>query len=172
MLRFHVRTSGAAMTREAIGSIQAGASGALLRCHASELLERGVRSLALDLSSVDAMDAGGIGALLDTRRLFEEAGATLTLLRPSERARRLLDLCCLTQVFDIAEVSSSAVGDPPPVATSSLQGARLLPVIQPPEDEDEGEIACAAGAVPTWSAPASRPSVGARSTRLSALVGV
>ena len=110
MLQLHTRTSGPAVILEAVGHIQVGSSAARLRRETDALATRGVRLLVLDLSSVDGLDAGGVGALLYVRSLFERTGGNLILLGPSERIRLLLNMCGLGGVFEIAETQSSTVG--------------------------------------------------------------
>lgn len=50
------------------------------------------RDLVLDLSGVSAIDAAGVGRLLDTRARLGTRGARLTVRAMSPRVRRTLDL--------------------------------------------------------------------------------
>ena len=123
MLQLHTRRSGTSVVLEAVGHIQAGNSETRLRRETDALIAGGVRLLVLDLSSVDGLDAAGVGALLDVRNLFERTGGNLILLGPSERIRRVLNMCGLDEVFDVEETNFSAVG----AARSSFK----LPVCLP-----------------------------------------
>ncbi len=100
MLRLETRTTTDVVILEATGDLRLGEC-THLRSRADELLEQGVRVLALDLSWVDTLDAAGVGALLDARRQFEGSGGRFILLRPTDRVRRLMDVCALTDVFDV-----------------------------------------------------------------------
>ena len=101
------------------GDLRFGRSEALWKTETDELLERGGRVVALDLSAVESVDAAGIGALLETRHRVEKSGGTLVLLRPTERLRRLLDLCALTAQFQVQS------DDPPDDDVAAAEGNRV-----------------------------------------------
>lgn len=113
MLRLQNERTGAAVTLSVEGPIQVGETAALLRREVGRLLATGTRNLILDLSAVNALDAGGLGALLDIRRAVEDAGAAMTILRPSARVRRLLALCRLSGAFVVTETEAPATGTIP-----------------------------------------------------------
>lgn len=58
--------------------------------------------LVLDLSGVSFLDSSGIGTLVELRNVATDTGGTLTLRRPSERTRRLLEITALDSVFTIS----------------------------------------------------------------------
>jgi anti-sigma B factor antagonist len=73
------------------------------------------RDLVVDLSGVQFMDAATIGVFIRTRNDLRLQFRSLTLRSCSRFARRLLDLCDLTDLLD-----------PPPVATRI---ARRVPAL-------------------------------------------
>ncbi len=62
------------------------------------------RSVVLDLTEVDAVDAAGMGALVS----LQAAGVYLKLMNPSSQVRELLKLTKLDSIFEIFETHSPA----------------------------------------------------------------
>jgi anti-anti-sigma factor len=81
------------------GKIVRGQETAILRAAA----EQKRRDVILDLSQVDAIDAGGLGALLSLRA----AGICLKLMDPTVRVRAILSLTRLDSIFKICESEST-----------------------------------------------------------------
>jgi anti-anti-sigma factor len=71
-----------------------------------EQLER-VRLLILDVSEVDHLDAGGLGALLQVRRWATQRSTTVKLVNPPVFFRRILEATHLTSVFEIASLKEA-----------------------------------------------------------------
>jgi anti-anti-sigma factor len=65
--------------------------------------------LAVDMSGVTFIDAGGIGVLVAAANRARQAGGGLSLLAPSWQVRRLLDVFHLDAILPIAE----RLGGPP-----------------------------------------------------------
>lgn len=63
------------------------------------------RDVILDLSQVNAIDAGGLGALVSLRA----AGICLKLMDPIARVREILSLTKLDSIFEICESESTDV---------------------------------------------------------------
>jgi len=59
--------------------------------------------LAVDMSGVTFIDAGGIGVLVAVANRARQAGGGLSLLAPSPQVRRLLDVFHLDAILPIAE---------------------------------------------------------------------
>ena len=55
----------------------------------------------IDLSKVSFMDSSGIAWLLATKTSAEVRNGTVTLISPSQTVFRLLQVCGLTEVFEI-----------------------------------------------------------------------
>ena len=65
-------------------------------------------TLRLDLNDVTFMDSTGIEVLLATRRRAELEGGSLTLCRPSQAARRVIEVTGLDKLFTIAPEQPTA----------------------------------------------------------------
>jgi anti-sigma B factor antagonist len=59
--------------------------------------------LAVDMSGVAFIDAGGIGVLVAAANRAREAGGSLSLLAPSRQVRRLLDVFHLDGILPAAQ---------------------------------------------------------------------
>ena len=66
------------------------------------LIEDSVVDLTIDLGGVSFMDSTGLRVLLKASKLLEGAGGNLTLSRPSDPVRRLLEVSGLDTHFQIA----------------------------------------------------------------------
>jgi len=66
------------------------------------------RAVVADLSGVTFMDSSGLRALLDLRNACERQGQTLTLARPSDAVRRVIELVDLTGDFAFSEAAPAS----------------------------------------------------------------
>jgi anti-anti-sigma factor len=66
-----------------------------------------VRVLVLDVSEVDHLDAGGLGALLVVRRWAMRNAAKMKLVNPPVFFRRLLEATHLTSLFEISSLKEA-----------------------------------------------------------------
>jgi anti-anti-sigma factor len=71
------------------------------------LSQRDARVIVLDLSEVEMIDGGGLGALVFLRRWTKDNSVQLKLVNPSQLVRELLDRTRLTQIFDISSVEDA-----------------------------------------------------------------
>jgi|SRR5882672_6185996 len=83
---------------QCFGRIVGGEETALL-CAA---VQQNDRSIILDLSGVDVIDAAGIGLLVS----LQAAGIYLKLMNPTKRVREILKVTELESVFEICEFRS------------------------------------------------------------------
>jgi len=65
-------------------------------------------TLRMDLRDVTFMDSTGIEVLLATRRRAELEGGSLTLCRPSQAVRRIIEVTGLDKMFTIAPEQPTA----------------------------------------------------------------
>ena len=70
--------------------------------------------LVVDLSEVQFMSAATIGVLMQARELLHRRSRSLTVRDPSRRARRILDVCGLSELleahpFDLTRATGAAV---------------------------------------------------------------
>jgi anti-anti-sigma factor len=64
--------------------------------------EKNTRIVMLDLSDVEALDAGGLTALLSLRQWARERSVQLKLVNPSHFVREVLACTKLDHIFDIS----------------------------------------------------------------------
>jgi anti-anti-sigma factor len=69
--------------------------------------------LVVDLSGVQFMDAATIGVIIKARTELELQHRSLVLRGPSQFARRVLEVCGLTNLLDPSTIDSSTAGSPP-----------------------------------------------------------
>lgn len=66
------------------------------------LAQSHVRTVVLDFSRVTRIDAGGLGALLEMRERMQSRGISLRLMNASKLVRQVLEITCLSSVFEIS----------------------------------------------------------------------
>jgi len=66
-------------------------------------LDRPRTEVGVDLADVTFMDSSGLQQLLNARRTVTGRNTDFVLVAPSIPVLRILDLCCLTDLFDIRE---------------------------------------------------------------------
>lgn len=98
MLTVTVESFGEIVILRCVGRIVRGHETALL-CSA---VQQEGRSIVLDLTRIDAIDAAGIGALV----LLQAAGIYLKLMNPTDQVREILKLTHLDSIFEIVESRS------------------------------------------------------------------
>jgi anti-anti-sigma factor len=88
-------------------------SGRLVRGQALDEFRRGIeglehlRVLIVDLSEIEQLDAGGLGALLLLRRWARLNGVQMKLVNPSEFLLKVLQATRLTAVFEISSLEEA-----------------------------------------------------------------
>ncbi len=98
MLKVTIQKLGGVAILRCQGRIVRGQETAIL-CAA---IQQNGRDVILDLRKVDAIDAGGIGALVSLRA----AGTCLKLMDPTAQVREILRLTKLDSIFEICESES------------------------------------------------------------------
>ena len=99
MLKVDIHSAPPAVTLVCSGRIVLGLEAETLRCIATS---RSERHLLLELSSVDMLDAAGLGLLLELHHLVRRRAANLIIANPSWRTQRLLALTGLDGVLNIS----------------------------------------------------------------------
>ena len=88
-------------------------SGRLVRGKALDEFRNGIqrlehlRVLVVDLSEIEQLDAGGLGALLVVRRWTRLNSVQMKLVNPSPFVLRLLEATRLTAVFEISSLEEA-----------------------------------------------------------------
>ncbi|HEV2425480.1 MAG TPA: STAS domain-containing protein [Terriglobia bacterium] len=75
-----------------------------------ELLDHGVRKIAVDLRGVAEIDSCGLGALAAAYNRTAAAGGTIGIFAPQPRVRRLLERLCLDSVLGVFDDEEQALG--------------------------------------------------------------
>jgi len=95
-------------TRIASGVVIVDMSGRLcflevaLRDRVNELLEAGHREFVLNLANVPYIDSFGLGQLIAIWTSIRSKSGQMTLLRPTDRVRRLFQITKLDSVFHLS----------------------------------------------------------------------
>lgn len=80
------------------GEVDAASSGAL-RASIKDALTGGYKKVVLDMGGVSFIDSAGLRVLIDSQKLGENSGATLSIESPSDVVKRLLEMTALTERF-------------------------------------------------------------------------
>jgi stage II sporulation protein AA (anti-sigma F factor antagonist) len=91
------------------GRLTAGAGDVVLRAQCQALLDRGVRSLVLNLAGIHMMDSSGLGELTAAKKAMRVAGGRLTLLNVGPEVRRVLEAANLLGAFEVYADEAAAV---------------------------------------------------------------
>ncbi|MEI6252245.1 MAG: STAS domain-containing protein [Mycobacteriaceae bacterium] len=70
-----------------------------LRAQLSDLIAAGNTKVVVDLSTADAIDSSGIGALISSLKAARAAGGDLRLTAPNEQVKSVLKLTNLSRVL-------------------------------------------------------------------------
>jgi anti-anti-sigma factor len=66
-------------------------------------LEQEPVDLVLDLSGLTFVDSQGVNLLVNVHRVLQQAGASLTISRPSPAVRNILELTGVDTYFDVTD---------------------------------------------------------------------
>jgi anti-sigma B factor antagonist len=67
----------------------------------TELADRGVRTITLDLSQVAFIDSSGLRALVVGHKALQDQGGSLVITNPSAATARLLEVTGLDGLFEV-----------------------------------------------------------------------
>lgn len=124
MLKIHTRNLGDVAVLSVQGRIVNGETSSLREAVGSEVAARPQsrgRAIVLDLARVSAVDASGLGLMLELRELADRKGVRLRLANASSFVRRIFEVTRLDSVFELSNAREShpAIHHPQP--------ARVLP---------------------------------------------
>jgi anti-sigma B factor antagonist len=103
------RWQGAVTILDLEGELRAGGSLFALHDAIESLSGEGRNQILLNLAGLSAIDAGGLGQLLQSSVGLNKDGGQLKLLHPARALREMLSITKLSSVFDIFESESEAV---------------------------------------------------------------
>ena len=124
MLKIHTRNLGDVAVVSVQGRIVNGETASLREAVGSQVAARPQtrgRAIVLDLARVTAVDASGLGLMLELREQAERRGVRFKLMNVTKFVKRIFEVTRLDSVFEV----SSAI-DPPP-AIHHPQPARVIP---------------------------------------------
>ena len=82
-------------------------SGATLKEHVAELVQKGERQFIFDFAKTEFIDSSGLGALIAMSKLVHSREGTLRLMRLNDDMRRLFELTKLDTLFDVVPTSAA-----------------------------------------------------------------
>jgi HptB-dependent secretion and biofilm anti anti-sigma factor len=108
MLRVDIQSASATVTLRCSGRIVLGLEAETLRCMTTS---RSERCLVLDLREVRAIDAAGLGLLVELHSWAQGRARMLTIASPSRQVLRLIAITNLHSVLQIVDSTDSALSD-------------------------------------------------------------
>jgi anti-sigma B factor antagonist len=103
------RRQGAVTVLDLIGELRAGGSRVAFREAIGRLSGEGRNQILLNLAGLTAIDASGLGELIQSNVELNKGGGQLKLLRPARALREMMSITKLSDVFDMFESESEAV---------------------------------------------------------------
>lgn len=103
------RRVGAVTILDLVGELRAGGSRLLLHDATRRLSGEGRNQILLNLAGLSAIDASGLGELLQSNVELNRGGGQLKLLRPARALREMMSITKIMNVFDIFESEPEAV---------------------------------------------------------------
>jgi anti-sigma B factor antagonist len=103
------RRFGAVTILDLDGELRRGESRGALRDAIERLSEEGRNEILLNLAGLSAIDASGLGELLQSNVELNKGGGQLKLLHPARALREMLSITKLDNVFDTFESEAEAV---------------------------------------------------------------
>jgi len=107
--KINERRVGAVTILNLDGELRTGGSRILLREIIRRLSGEGRNQILLNLAGLSAIDASGLGELLQSNIELNKSGGQLKLLNPARALREMMSITKLLSVFDIFESESEAV---------------------------------------------------------------
>ena len=107
--RINERRVGAVTILDLDGELRTVCSRDALHDALGRLSGEGRNQILLNLANLTAIDAGGLGEMLQSGVELNKAGGQLKLLRPARALREMMSITKLLSVFDIYEDESEAV---------------------------------------------------------------
>jgi anti-anti-sigma factor len=108
MLKIEIHAVPHAATLRCSGRIVLGVEVEILRCMAAA---RNEACLMLDLGEIRAMDAAGLGLLVELHCRARCRNQVLRIVKASRRVHRLIALANLQSVLEVAELDEADLGD-------------------------------------------------------------
>lgn len=104
-----VRKAGPITILDLTGALKLGESEQAFRQQAQQLIDEGVRHLAVNLAGVPEMDSSGIGSIVRVYTQLKKCGGNCTFFAPTKRVSQLIQMVRLDSVLDILEDEAAAL---------------------------------------------------------------
>lgn len=98
-MNIETRTVGDVVVLELEGRLVRGVGDEQLRSSLDDVFAEGHRKIVLDLSQVPVIDSSGIGELVAGKRVGDELGARIKLVRLEDRVEKTLRLSLILPLF-------------------------------------------------------------------------
>src|SRR5215472_12041236 len=104
-----VRSTDVATILDLNGPLKIGEAEQGFREKVKEVVEKGAKNLAVNLSEVPITDSSGIGAMMYTYTAVKKVGGKCKFFAPSKQVRQILKMVLLDTVFDIYDDEAAAM---------------------------------------------------------------
>jgi len=108
-MKIDLRESHGVAVLDVAGKLTAGDSEAMLREAVDTLVGSGRTKIVLNLSHVEFMDSAGVGELVASYRLVERFGGKLKIARASKKVKSSLNVAKLLPILEVFEDEKEAV---------------------------------------------------------------
>ena len=108
-MKITTRTGQTSTVIEVYGAINV-YSASVLGQALQSLIAEGVRTIVLDLSSVEAIDSSGLGTLVGNAKAMASCGGVIALAGVNGRVMKVLTITNLDKYFSICKDASEVVG--------------------------------------------------------------
>ena len=108
-MHVEVRRAGDVVIVDLKGKLTAGLGDQILRDTLDELLAESWRKILLNLSEVTFLDSAGLGELVAGLKTARSLGADLKVVKASERVKGTLSIARLLPIFDVVEDEDEAI---------------------------------------------------------------
>jgi anti-sigma B factor antagonist len=104
-----IRRAGSITILDLNGQLKLGESEQALRQEFNDLMQQGVRHVAVNLAGVSYIDSSGIGSLVRAFTQVKKSGGRCTFFSPTKPVLQLIHMVRLDSVLDIADDEASAL---------------------------------------------------------------
>ena len=108
-LHIEKRRAGDVMILDLQGDITIGSGGRELNDTLKQMVRDGDHKVLLNLAGTRYVDSSGLGHLIACRKLLNDGGGQLKLLRLTERVRDIMVITKLVTVFDVFDEEGAAI---------------------------------------------------------------
>ena len=108
-MKTQTRNAGKVTILDLEGPLVLGEAEQSLRSSVQQLLDAGVKNLAINLAGVEKLDSSGIGALVRVFSLFKKAGGNCKCYAAPKNVKQILRMVQVDTLLDLAEDEAAAL---------------------------------------------------------------